>query len=358
MHEKGKYLYGIVNTNKKLFFSLQNTATEPATNGIMDNEGVYTIPFKDISAIVSDAEPVDYIHLLRDALAKRLVEHQQVIERVMENFNFAVIPIRLGTFANNEDEVKRILTNAYPMIKNMFNKISGLIEIDVATTWNDFTSSLKEFGEKKEIKAFKESLLKNSKGITPNDQMKLGLMVKNVLDEKKEMYVKDITDSLKPVSQDIKFHQLMDDKMILNAAFLINNVESEHFYQKIDELNIAFGEKLDFRCVGPLPPYSFYTLEIKKMVFKELDWARKRIGLNNTATREDIKKAHRVSALSAHPDKNLDIPDKEKDFDETTRAYKILVDYCRACDQVDRKGNYSFSKEEFEKNALLVEVRS
>ena len=357
MDEKGKYLYGIVSSDKKLFCTPSGLPAKPIPGKTTANEGVYTIHYKDISAVVSNAEPVDYLHLLKDALAERLISHQRVIEEIMKDSNVAVIPVQLGTFANNENEVDCILANAYHMAKGIFNKIPNLIEIDVAITWNDFTSILKEIGERNEIKAFKESLLNRSKDTTPKDQLKIGLMVKNALDEKKEIYIKGIIDSLKPISQDMKSHQLMDDKMILNAAFLINNAESEYFYQTIDKLNIEFDGKLDFRCVGPLPPYSFYTLEVKKMDFKKLDWARKKIGLNNIATREEIKRARRVSARSVHPDKNLGIPDTGTEFDETTRACKILVDYCQACDQSGSEGTYFFGEEEFEKNTILVEVR-
>ena len=149
----------------------------------------------------------------------------------------------------------------------------------------------------------------------------------------------------------------MDDKMVINTAFLIDKVRRQDFDGEVEKLNAGFQEKLNFRCIGPLPPYSFYTLEIKKMDFREVDWARKKFGLNNTATKEEIKRAHRALAISSHPDKNLNTSDSEKAFNETTRAYKTLADYCRACDEAGQKESYSFDEEEFKGNAILVKVR-
>ena len=44
--------------------------------------------------------------------------------------------------------------------------------------------------------------------------------------------------------------------MILNAAVLIGRSEEAQFDQAIEQLNRGYGDRLDFRCVGPLPPYS------------------------------------------------------------------------------------------------------
>ena len=128
------------------------------------------------------------------------------------------------------------------------------------------------------------------------------------------------------------------------------------FEKKLEELNTEFEEKLNFRCIGPLPPYSFYTLQIKRMDFKEVEWARKRFGLNNDTNREEVKKAHRALAVNVHPDKNPEMPSKEKEFSDVTKAYGILLDYCRACEQTGSRGNYSFDEDEFKKNSVLVTV--
>ena len=56
---------------------------------------------------------------------------------------------------------------------------------------------------------------------------------------------------------------------------------------------------------------------------------------NDFITADEIKKAHRRSALTCHPDKNPDTLDIEKKFDEMTRAYRILLDYYRASNQAE-----------------------
>ena len=349
MSKIGIYIYGIMNSNSGRLFG---------TWGMIEFENVYTISYKDISAVVSKSKIVaDYTHLLKDALALVLVKHQEIIERIM-SMQYEVIPVRLGTFAVNRDEVLHILDNGYPIIRDIFNKIKDKIEVDVAVTWSDFNLILKEIGEEKEIKEFKEMLLTKPNRITVEDQMKVGTMVKKLLDEKREKFAFQIQDDLKSVSEGFKLHELMDDRMVFNSAFLIDRNKQEDFDKKVEELNTKFAEKLDFRCVGPLPSYSFYTLEIKKMKFEEIDWAKKKLRLSDDfATVKEIENMRRKLAFSFHPDRNPNTPGIEKEFDELTKAYKILVEYYGACKQAGREDGLSFNEEEFNKNTILVKVK-
>ena len=203
------YIYGVLNSDKELFFG---------PHGVTACEEVYTISCQDISAVVSDSEMVDYTHMRKDRLAMLLVRHQKAIEKIM-SLGHTTIPMRLGTFAKDAEEVKHVLACGHSIIKDIFSKISDTIEIDITATWGDFNSALKEAGEDEEIKEFKERLLANPKAMTMDDQMKIGLMVKEALDRIREGHSKRIQATLKSVSQSFKAHELMDDKMVANIAF-------------------------------------------------------------------------------------------------------------------------------------------
>ena len=362
------YIYGILNSNASLQLSIpKDLLLEEG-----ESNGVYTIAYQGISALVRGSEivdtstslsingersrTIDYTHMRKDVLARLLVGHQTVIERIMTAQD-TIIPMRLGTNACDETEVRDILSKGYNLIKEIFERISNKIEIDLTSTWGDLASIIKEAGEEKEIKEFKERLLSNPQGITADDQMKIGFMLKRVLDKKRDNYACQIQEALKTVSPDFKAHELMDDKMVVNIAFLIDKDKREGFDKKVEELNAKFNEKLNFRCIGPLPPYSFYTLEIKKLKFEEIDGARKRLEiLEDRSSRDDIKKAFHRQVFIFHPDKNPDKPGTEKDYDEIVRSYNILLDYGRACEQVGQE-SLIFNEDEFKKNAVLVKVR-
>ncbi len=342
------YIYGVLNSDKGFFFGPQ---------GVTACEEVYTVSYQDISAVVSDSETLDYTHMRKDRLAMLLVRHQKAIEKIM-GLGHTIIPMRLGTFAKDEAEIKHILACGHSIIKDIFSKISNMIEIDVTATLSDFNSALKEIGEDEEIKKIKERLLINPKAVTVDDQMKVGLMVKEALGRIREGYSKRIQSSLKSVSHDFKAHELMDDKMVANIAFLINKDEHKDFEMRVEGLNAEFNEKLNFRCVGPLPPYSFYTLEIKTLNYEEIDWAKKRLGiLNDVTSKNELKKAYQRQAVSTHPDRNPNMPCAEKEFDEVNRAYKILADYCAAVEQTNPVRDEKSLSETSQKENAIVMVR-
>ena len=343
------YIYGVLNSDKEIFFG---------PHGVTACEEVYTVSYQDISAVVSESEMVDYTHMRKDALAMLLVRHQKAIEKIM-SLGHTIIPMRLGTFAKDIEEVRCVLACGHSIIKDIFTKISNMIEIDITATLGDFSAALKEAVEDEEIKEFKKKLLALPGGVTVDDQMKIGLMVKEALDKIREGYSKKIQAALKSVSHDFKVHELMDDKMAANIAFLINKARHKDFEMKVERLNTEFNEKLNFRCVGPLPPYSFYTLEIKTLKNEEVDWAKKRLGIvTDITSKDEIKKAYQRQALSTHPDRNPNMPYAEKEFDEVNKAYKILADYCAANEQAnpvrDEKSLIGTNQKE---NAILVKVR-
>ena len=243
-------------------------------------------------------------------------------------------------------------------MKDVFNRITGKIEIDVVATWSDFNLILQEMGEKKEIKDLKAEIMTNSAGVSLDDRMKVGLMVKKALDKTKAEYALQIQDTLRKISRAVKNHDLIDDEMITNTAFLVDRARQEEFDGELEELDAGFDEKLNFRCIGPLPPYSFYTLEIKKMRFEKVDLARKLLDLNDTSTVDEIKKAYQRLAFSVHPDTNPKLPDAEEVFNNINRAYRVLLDYCQASKQTGVGGRCSFNQEKFKENAILVKVRS
>ena len=362
MKQTGKYIYGVINSGRQEIFELDDIENLEDLYPFADNTNVfeksrhaYTISYEDISAVVVDSPIIEYSHLPKDTLGKMLVRHQQVIEKIMSRY--CVIPMRLGTFAGNNDEVRKILAKGHETIKNIFEKSKNSIEIDVAVTTNDFKSFLQEVSQEEEIKLFKESLLTKPGGVTIDDQIKIGVLVKKHLDAKKEKLSSAIQSALGKTAQAVKSHDVMDDKMVLNCAFLLDINNQNELMQKIEHLNDEFQNKLDFRCIGPLPPYSFYTLEVKKTRFDEVRWAKEKLGLEvDFITPAEIKKAHRRAALVCHPDKNPNTPDIERKFDEMTKAYKILLDYYKASGRDKQEEICYLNREAFEKNAVLVET--
>jgi len=343
---EAKYIFGIIEALEDKIFN---------SCGMSCYEEVYTIPFQDISAVVSDSQFINYTILPKDEVARYLLTHQQVIEKTMDSYT--VIPMRLGTYAFNTGEVEEILLRGYALFKDIFRKIDNKIEMDVVATWNDLNSTIKEVSEAKEIKSLKEKLMSGPEGVSVEGQIKIGSLIKNILDKKRERCSFEIEAALKGCSLDFRKHDLMDDRMIFNSAFLIDKDRKAEFEKELDGLDELYAGKINFRCVGPLPPYSFYTAEVKKIPFNDIEWAKGKLSLNDMATRDEIIKAYRGKAKLYHPDKNLGSPDAERQFNEIFRAYKILLEYCLSAEQAGQGEACSFNEKWISQDAVIVQVR-
>lgn len=349
-----QYVYCVIPAAAQGALDLE--AKMPAQERI-GGDGINTIRHEDIAAIVSPAKPLDLAKMRKDDLARMLLAHQKVIELIMES-STAVIPFRLGTYAVAEAEVVEILSRGSRLIRRLFSEIGDKIEMDVVATWADFASVLKEAGEEDEIKKYKEALGGDPRGVSVDDQMKIGSMVKQALDRKRLEISRQIAEKLAATSCAQCRHENMDDMMVMNCAFLVEVARRQQFESALDELDAQFAKKLNFRCIGPLAPYSFYTLDLKRIQWQEIDWARRLMGLDSVASPEEIKKAFQHSAVARHPDHCGQADTAGHDFDELIRARHIVLEYMQACEPTGSAAQIVFSEENVRRNALLVKVRN
>ena len=345
MDNKGIYIYGIIPT----YYDSDSFRK-------LDGIAVFNIPYKKISAIVFENTVIDYKQLGRESLAKLLIHHQKTIENVMDMGFSTIIPMRLGTFANNTTEVLEILEKGYDLIVRTIEKISNHVEIDIVATWSDFAGVLSEISVHPEVVELKEKIQKSNIDITQSDQLTIGRLVKKILDKKKEECATKMIDTLEPISANMKQHEVMNDQMVSNIAFMINKSQLSLFEKMVEQLDMEFNGKLNFKYVGPLPCYSFYTLDVQELPYMQVEMAKNELELDNSATEKEIKKAYLEKVKLLHPDTNSGI-DNSESFNRISNAYKTLQDYSHAVRQSSSGDMVSFVKEKVIKNSKLIKIK-
>jgi len=345
MQTKEIYIYGIMPDFKSDDMS-----------GLLENTEIYAIPFQDIAAIVSETNILAIDYSDRESLGHLLVRHQKTIEELMGiGFNM-IIPMKLGTIVNSTEKVLKILSNGYNLIRDTFLKAENLIEIDLVATWADFQNTLNEIALHPDIVAIKDDFRNKSDLLTRADQMKVGILFQYKLKAKNATVELDIMEAMTVICVDIKTHEVMNDQMITNSAFLIKRSHQETFEQLIDELDEKYKGLLNFKLVGPLPCYSFYTLEIDELNPGNVEKARIVLGLKEKTTESDIKKAYLTKARLFHPDTNMGIIDNKK-FNRVNNAYHTLLDYAGLACQSTEVHVISLAKEDVSENLFVVKLR-
>ena len=345
MTAKGIYLYGIVPN----FYGTTQFQS-------LEHSGVSAITYQNISAIISDSESDGLENLDRESLGQLLVHHQRTIEDLQSKGFNMIIPMRLGTIFTSKEEILQVLANGHAVIIETLKKIEYLTELDLVVTWADFPKVLKDIAELPDVKELKQEMLQNTDIIKKVDQYKMGMFIQGILSEKNKSVELKILDALSPFGLDIRMHEVMNDQMVTNSAFLINRNKQEKFEQAITSLDEEYKGALNFKIVGPLPCYSFYTLEVNALNPDKVVQAKEDLELGSETSESEIKKAYLEKAKLFHPDANQKNGDEES-FNRINKAYHILLDYSAAVRQSSKKDNFSLAKENVNENLILVKVK-
>lgn len=332
-----KYIYGVIGENRERSFG---------RIGIVNHEEVYLIGFNDISAVVSNSCVNSFDSNKKDVLLNNLLVHQSVIEKVMEDYS--IIPVKFATFVNDEIEVKEFLCKGYSEFKEILEEIKDKIEFDIVAMWDRDKIFSHILNENEEIQRMQEEISKNSADEAHSKKIELGKKVQLALYEKRNKYEKEILEYLRGEIIDCCKHDVLNDIMVMNISFLIHKKNEEKFDQKIKELDKKYNQMMNFRCIGPLPPYSFKTIEVKKLNFEEFNKAREILGLGEEISIPIIKKAYRKLIQKYHPDKFPGDTLVKKEFERITKAYEELLDYFT-------EGKFSF-KERGDKDFIQIKV--
>lgn len=296
----------------------------------LDGRQVSAICHGDLRALVSRAPSRAYRSMEREEVLRRLFAHQAVIEKMMEEHT--VVPVKFGTTARDEAEVQTILKKGYPQLTAALQAMQGKIELDLVVQWRDLNSVFRQIGEEPEIRRVKAAIALRAAQETTAERVRIGQMVKARLDQMREERAAEIVESLKPLAQDVCPHALVADRMILNTAFLLERAREREVGETLNWLNGRYGDSIDFRCVGPLPPYSFATVEIQTFEVETIDRARWLLGLREDAGLAEIRDAYRRLVQQHHPDHAfLEAGTASRDgagpFEALTEAYRLLGAY-------------------------------
>lgn len=295
----------------------------------LDGRQVSGVCHRGLTALVSLTPIRAYKSMKKEEVIPYLFAHQAVLDQVMKRQT--VVPVKFGTMARDEARVRRILESGYPQLTAALETMKGKIELDLVAQWRDLTGVFRQIGEEPEIRRQKASVALRRLQDSTEGWIKIGQTVKARLDQIREKRSAEIVEALKPLTQDLCPHALLDDRMILNTAFLVDRAAEGEVGEILKRLNALYADFIDFRCVGPLPPYSFATVEVRSFEFEEIDSARRLLGLREQATLQDAKEAYRRLVQQCHPDLLSDggkVGQKANGaFEAATRAYRLLGEY-------------------------------
>src|SRR5437667_2675392 len=246
--EGGRYVYGIVETKEHLSFG------KIGIGGA--GEPVYTVNHQDIAAVVSKTPVAIFDPTRENALA-----HEHVIEAVMKNHT--IIPMSFGTVFRTAEDIREVLKSIYPSLKDVLYQMAGKLEFGLKVNWDrdQIIEDIKH--EDEEIRQFHQEIVRKHLQSTYLARMQLGRMIDKALAERSISYVREIYEGLRNVCVASRDNQPIGDKMIMNAAFLVERQREAQFDNAVNKIARKYGQRLKFKYTGPWPPYNFVNIRLK-----------------------------------------------------------------------------------------------
>jgi len=243
---RGKYVYCIIESGDPLRFGPIGIGADPSD--------VYTVHFKNLAAVVSDA-PLEVL----DSTRENVLAHERVNETVMREHT--VIPMSFGTIFKTREDIVELLRSAAEAFGDVLNKMQNKLEFGLKVLW-DRDQAVREVEQEDEDISRLKKEISGQKGPTYFARMQYGRLIDSALQARSERYVADILEQLREVSVASRINKPIGDKMIMNAAFLISRDQETAFDAKVKSIAGRF-DKLTFKYTGPWPPYNFVNIRLK-----------------------------------------------------------------------------------------------
>jgi hypothetical protein len=215
MENNSIYIYGIIDGK---------VTAELNGDGIGNEKSeIYFIPYKDITAVVSNTQFIEY-----DPTEENVMAHEFVIQEAIKK-DLTIAPMRFCTILKSKNDVLKLLDSAYIPFKKNILKIRNK----------------KEFG----IKLFLNI-------------EKLREEVDDIVGKSGEI-AKELHNKLKEKSEDSKLDEQITEDMIMNTSYLIQNEKITDFYEAVNEFDKSYTDKVKIRISGPTAPYNFVDMPVK-----------------------------------------------------------------------------------------------
>lgn len=245
--ELGCYLFCAIQTEENQTFDSVALAGE--------ERKVYTVHYKNYAMVVADAPVQVYEPSRKNAKA-----HQETIAKVMEEFT--VVPMSFGTVLKTNEDVYLLLEQLEEQLKEIFPKVNNKIEVGLKVIGKKEWLN-QEANQQSDIKKLKERTKQKSKQESYYDQIQIGERAKRFVRGLHEKMENEIFSPLAEVAEASVSNEVISERMLLNASFLIDLEKEEKFDELVNELYEKWQDKTEFKYTGPWPAYNFIDIKLK-----------------------------------------------------------------------------------------------
>ncbi|RAP75184.1 GvpL/GvpF family gas vesicle protein [Paenibacillus montanisoli] len=216
---------------------------------------LYTILYRDI-AMVAAKVPLKIYPPKREYV----LAHEQVVSDIMKQFT--VIPMSFGNVLQTEADVLILLKKLYPQFASIFPSLANKLEVGLKVIGKKewLEREIKQDGD---IQQAAKEIAGKSHAAAFYDRVKLGELAVQFIAMKRQQLTEEVYMPLAQLAVSAKLNEAVNERMLLNAAFLIDKADESKFDEQVNVLYEKWKDTADFKYTGPWPPYNFINIKLK-----------------------------------------------------------------------------------------------
>jgi Gas vesicle synthesis protein GvpL/GvpF len=237
------YVYGIVDC----------TAKPPAASGIGDAP-LSLVAGSGVAALVSDL-PDEAMRMGRD----EMLRHAEVLEQALAEGT--VLPMRFGVVMNGSDEVRgRLLERHADDLRTQLTELEGKVELNVRAVYEEDVVLAEVVREEPEIARLRKSVRDRSEDASYYDRIRLGELVAQAVERKRERDAQAVVDALSPTALAVEVGPPSHERVVVSASFLVARGRVDEFDERLEAVARDQAGRVRFKLTGPRAPHSFVEL--------------------------------------------------------------------------------------------------
>ncbi|WP_371345985.1 GvpL/GvpF family gas vesicle protein [Ancylobacter sp. IITR112] len=256
--------------------------------------GLRAIAAGALAAVVGAAPEGGLKGRERSALLPWLLASQKVMERLLARA--PVLPVALGTVIEDESRVRHLLEAGGAVLAGGLQEVGDSIEMSLSVTWQLDTVVARL------LPGVSAELVRAAAEGGESERKALGALLAGLVAAERSRLRSRVIDRLRRATRDITVREPADPAGVVEMALLVDRAAEAELGAALESLDADGAGALTFRLVGPLPPYSFASVQVDLAPRARVAEARTMLGVPAGADAATVRAAYRRAARETHPD--------------------------------------------------------
>jgi Gas vesicle synthesis protein GvpL/GvpF len=197
-----------------------------------------------------------------EATAEDLQRHSDVTQKLLES-TAALVPLRFGTVYPDDETVRRDLLEARrDELEGLLQRVENRVEARLKAYYVEEAVLAEIVDEQPQIAQLRQRTQALPAEATYYDRIRLGELVASALTAKRRRDGNEMLAHLAPLAVDHIVEEEPHEWSVLTASFLLDRSRLDDFHGAVSRVADAAEGRLQLRCLAPLPPYSFVSLQL------------------------------------------------------------------------------------------------